>query len=228
MKSLPTAVLSLMLLSPSAFADQPPVEKTAVSNAAVPAKSITVHEDDWTKLMSEPQRLMTAAHETFLGKKADEAAADIEKAAAYVKTAAVNATPAAEAALKKSAAELTALAVRVRNGATIGRREMADSFARANQAMAVEYHAKAGTAIKAGDAPGAGSYLNRAVCDVESAAKWAGREWEAGAKVTLQAAKDLEPKLKAGAGYAVEDVSKALTFVGEETKKLGNYLASKR
>jgi hypothetical protein len=133
------ALACMPALSTLVAAQQPTVKEPP----KVPGGGVLVDEDVLTVLADEPERYMQAAHESFLKKDVKATAAELRKAAAFVKLEAARAADDSKTGLVASATELEKLASDVEKGAVTSVEKLDSTFARAAHALANHHHKKA-------------------------------------------------------------------------------------
>ncbi len=97
----------------------------------------------WYPVTEEPQRNFNDAAAAYARKDYKVAAADIRKAAGYVRLEAGRATGEVQRELDSSAAQLGTLAAYIEKGTAKGEQSTATEFAKADDALAMEHRSKA-------------------------------------------------------------------------------------
>lgn len=179
----------------------------------------------WYPVSAEPQHHFTNALAAYARKDYTAAAADIRKAASYLRLEAGRPAGDSKQALDSSVAELDNLAVSVDHGAIKDEHSMSHAFARADHALALEHHTKATEAWADKQYEKAGYELKAAAQSLEGAAGWAGEEVRAGASATVTDTRALGDKLASGAHWTREEVAKGLESLDNGIYKVGRKVA---
>jgi hypothetical protein len=127
---------------------------------------------EWFPIVDAPQRHFLAARASLKRKDAKGAAAHIRKAAAFIKLEAGRTTAEGKAALDDSSKELTELASSIEKGTVTDASKLADSFAKAQDAMAKSHYLKAAEGWAKRDYASVSAELKAAAKHVENAAAW--------------------------------------------------------
>jgi hypothetical protein len=203
-----------------AAAQQP----TAQGSPKAPEGWVMVGEDVLVVFADEPEHYMKAAHKSFLKKDVKATAAELRKAAAFVKLEAARAADDSKTDLVASATELDKLADDVEKGAVTSVEKLDSTFARAAHALANHHHKKAEESWAKKQVKPTGHSLRAAAEYVEHGSKWTGKEVEAGSAEVLKGVREVSSKLIAGSGWVGEEVGKAIKKCGDETEKLGKWI----
>jgi hypothetical protein len=187
--------------------------------AAIPAAFAGTSAGD---LPQEPDKTLAAAHASFLKGDREKAAADIHKAADYVRQEADKVGADSKAALKKSGEDLDKFGDGVKNGTVKSADELKRGFAATDHALATAWHQTAEATKKSGE--DAGEHLRKAGASLDAAAKWSGHELDTGAKESVAAMKKAGKATGAGVKAGAQDVDKWFKGVGEGIKHLGGKL----
>jgi hypothetical protein len=179
----------------------------------------------WYPVTEEPQRHFTNAVANYARKDYRAAATDIRKATSYLRLEAGRATGEPKLELERSVAQLDTLATSVEKGAVKDEHAMANAFASADHALAVEHRAKATESWARKDYDKAGYELKAAAFGLESAASWTGGEAEAGASATVAEARALGEKLASGSAWTRDEVTKGLDALGHSIDELGHKIS---
>jgi serine protease Do len=196
-----TAILLLVLFAMACIL----VGETPVQAAVGAALSGNALQEDFHK-----------AHADFLKKDYRDAASEVRQAATLIKNEAGKATAEAKQELTESAQELFNLADRINKRAVTSEKELADNFARAENALALHYHAKASESWANKEVSQAGQYLKGAATYLENALTSAGSRIEKKSKKIIQEAKDLGEKMETAMVAAGPDVEKHLAAIKKE------------
>jgi hypothetical protein len=179
----------------------------------------------WYPISAEPQHHFTHAIADYAKKDYTAAAADIRKAASYLRLEAGRAEGDSKQALDSSVAELDNLAVSVDHGAMSDEHSMSKAFARADHALALEHHANATEAWTDKQYQKAGYELKAAARSLEDAAASVGGEAKAAASVTVADTRALGDKLASGAHWTREEVANGLESLGNGIDEVGRKIA---
>jgi hypothetical protein len=190
--------------------------------------NVVVEEDVWVVLLDESAGHLRHARESFVKKDTAAAAAEIQKAAAFVKVEATRAGKAVREAVLAAAGELEKLAAVVKSGAVKSVEELDAAFARAHHALAKHHCLKASEAWAGEEAHKAGHALHAAASYIDGGLKCVGHHVEAGAAKTLEGARHLAGKLISGSGKFGEEVGRSIEDCGKHTEDLGKRVASRK
>jgi serine protease Do len=166
--------------------------------------------------VSPLQELFHKARESFVKKDLRDAASEIRQAAAFLGGEEAKATGEAKKELPKSAQELLMLAERVENKTVKSEKELDDSFANAETALARYYHAMASESWAKKEISSAGQYLMQAADHVEKALTSAGEKIGETSKRVIREAKEVAWKLEKGVGLSAAEVGQSLDTIGKE------------
>lgn len=222
-RSSVTVVFMLVLGNLAAAQQQDVTEARDQAAKNVPAANrdvVSVQEELWLRLADEPSRLMKQADESFLRKDYDAASSELRRATAYLHGAASHAGKNSKLALEASAEEMDRLAAGIKSGVVKSGSELKDAFARAEHTLAIDKLQKAEVTLAQKQYKLAGSYLDTAVSHLESAASWAGHNFESGSGKVFTSAREASGELVTEAGFVVRDVGVVLNEVGKEIQKL--------
>ena len=170
----------------------------------------------------EPDRSMTAAHESFVKKDAKKASEQIHKAAGYVKQESDKVTKSAKEAMQKAGDELDKLGDGVKNGTVKSEAELKKTFAKVDQQMADCWHKTAAESKKSGK--DATADLARAGTSLENAAKWSGNKLKEGTQSSVDAIKKAGKATGKGVKTGAEEVGKWFQHLGDGIADLGKRL----
>jgi hypothetical protein len=179
----------------------------------------------WYPVTEEPQRHFTNAVANYARKDYKAAAADIRKATSFVRLEAGRATGEPKLGLDRSVEQLDTLAASVEKGAVKDEHAMANTFANADHALAVEHRAKATESWARKDYDKAGYELKAAAFGLEGAAGWTGGEAKAGASATVAEARAVGEKLASGSAWTRDEVTKGLEALGHSIDELGRRIS---
>jgi flagellar biosynthesis GTPase FlhF len=156
------------------------------------------------------------ARESFLKKDFHDAASEIRSAAAFLDKEEAKAAGESKRDLAGSAQDLRRLAETVEKKAVKSEKELDESFARAEYALARQYHTEASESWAKKEASQAGVRLKAAAGHLENALAWAGSRMEEKSSKVVRDAKDVAEKMEKGVGVAEFDVDKSLDAVKKE------------
>ena len=175
----------------------------------------------------EPASHFQRADELFLKKDLKTAASEIRKGAAFLTQKAKSATEESKEGLNASAQELEKLAGDVERGGVTSEKQLRETFARSYHALSNYEYRRASESWAKKETRETGQALANAAQDVDQAAKWSGRELEAGTADTVDYARTVGGKLVKGAGWTVDEVDKGIKGIGSALSKLGEKMEPK-
>jgi hypothetical protein len=187
----------------------------------VPYPAIPRPAQGFFHVPDEPGKSFHEARQNFLHEEAKIAASDIRKGAAYLKMEKAVVRKEMQDSIAASERELEKLAQNVEQGTVESARELDEAFARAHQALAKSYIARASEAWAEKDAARTGQLLKAALIHLKSAVAWSGQKMDASTAATVRESRHVAGKLIAGTGWAAEEVGKALETTGREIDKSG-------
>ena len=190
---------------------------TAALVTAIPA---LYAQTDTGSFKGEPDKSMAAAHESFLKGAKDKSAADIHKAAEWVKKQSDKVGEDSKAGMKSTGEELDKLGDGVKDGTVKSGDELKKGFAKADHSIAACWHKTAeGTKAAGKDSTEA---LKKSGAALENSSKWSGQQLSEGTQESLaavkKAGKATGEETKAGA----EAVDKWFKGIGDGIKELGD------
>jgi hypothetical protein len=162
------------------------------------------------------QKQFHKARMSFLKKDFHHAASEIRSAAASLDGDAARAAGESKRGLVESAKDLRKLAEGVENKTVSSESELNESFARAEYAVARQYHIEASESWIKKEASKAGARLKAAAGHLDNALAWAGGQMEEKTNKAIRDAKDVGEKMEKGADVAASDVDKSLDAVKKE------------
>jgi len=186
-----------------------------------PAGYVLVEEEQWHKLVDEPDRHIGRAREAYLMMDARTAAAELRKAAVHVRVAAGHAAERGKNTLLRSEHELEHTARRIEEGAVKSVEELDFASARALHALSDYQYAKAAEAWRKREARQAGQYLRAAANNLERAAARTDATMRA---ATTEVAKDsrlISGRLIEGTGFVIDEVGAGIEAVGHQLERVG-------
>lgn len=180
----------------------------------------------WYPVADEPQRHFGAAVEAYAKKDYKAAAAEVRKAASYVRLEAARATGDVKKGLETANTDLQKTAAALDRGALKAEKDMDKAFASANHELALAHRARAAQswARKAYDQ--AGYELKAAAQGLESGAAWTGAEAKAAAATAATDARAIGDKLASGGVWAKDEVAKGFESLANGLNKLGQSIGS--
>jgi hypothetical protein len=193
----------------------------AKSRPQVPEGWIAIEEDYLDPLEGEAQHHFLRAREDFFEKHMKTAAAEIRKAAVFLRIEAAGATQEGGEALKDSYDELESLAGRIEKGAVRSAADLDKAFFRAHHALAENYYYLASEYWGKKDVRKTGKHLHSLAESIERAVAWGGHKAEEGTYAAINEARILAGKMKEGAGWTEEEVDRGLEKLHAEIQKLG-------
>jgi hypothetical protein len=186
-----------------------------------PYPAVPAPAQGFYQIPNEPGKSFHEARQNFLNEEAKIAAADIRKAAAYLKMEKVAAKKELHDVITASERDLEKLAQNIEQGTVESARELDAVFARAHQALAKSYIARASEAWGKKDEARTGQLLKTALTHLKNAFAWSGRTMDASTAAAVRESRQIADKLIAGTGVAAEEVGKALETTGKEIDNLG-------
>jgi hypothetical protein len=167
------------------------------------------------------------ARQDYLQKDMKAAAAEVHKAAEWMKSEAAAAKGKGKEALTASYRELEKLAGELEKGTVKSVKEIEMAFARAYNALATNSRVKSAEAWSKKEFQKAGDELESAADALGRAYTWAGHKAEAGAQEVISKSKELAQKLKEGATRTSAEISKALKDMEDEIRTFGRSISGK-
>jgi hypothetical protein len=192
--------------------------------AAPPQGYVLVEEDVVVVLANEAHQSFLRASENFAKGKMKAAAAEIRKGEAYVKLEAARATAEGKKALLSSAGELKQLADRVEKGALKDGKELKNTFARAEYAMARHHYLKAAEQWEKKESQKAAYHLNATAAYIDSGQIWLTKKMHAGVADIKNEARRIASQVTAKTGAESQELGKAIDNLGKEIEKYGKGL----
>ena len=175
-----------------------------------------------TGFRSEPDKSMEAAHEAFINGEKDKAAADIEKAADWVKKQGDRVGEDSKAGMKKAGEELDKLGEGVKKGSVKSGDEMKKTFAKVDHQIATCWHKTAAESKKAGK--DSTTDLRKAGAALQNSAKWSGHQLSEGARSTVAALRRAGKATGEGTKAGAEQADKWFKSIGQGIEDLGKKL----
>jgi len=175
----------------------------------------------------EPASHFLKADELFLKKELKTAASEIRKGAGFLKQKAKTASKDSKKGLRASVQELEKLAKDVERGGVTSEEQLKDTFARSYDALSNYEYQRASESWAKKRTREAGQALTNAAQDIEQAAKWSGREVEAGTTDIIQYARMVGGKLVKGGDWTADEVEKGIKGISNAISKFGEKIESK-
>jgi hypothetical protein len=188
----------------------------------------TIEEDVWVPLLDEPSDQFHQAQKNFFKRHYRAAAAERREGAAFLKIEAERATGDTEHALKASAQELDKLAIATENGTVKSVHDLDKAFARADHALAMEYHALAEAAHKNDNDELAGKYMQAAADQLRHAVLWSGREIDKATAGAIDVARIAAGKLIKGSGWIAVEGGQLFADLGRAIERAGKLVAPRK
>ena len=186
---------------------------------------VMVREGVLDAFNDEPTTYFYNARENFMKKDLQGAARELRKGAAFIELESSRATTEGKAVLVSSYKELNKLADDVEKGTITAAKDFDEVFARAHQALAKHHYLKALEAQGKKDVTMTGRFMESALIHLEDGFAWSGHKLEAGSIAALRDTRLLSGKLIKGIGWVPEEVGKAITWIGNEIRKLGDKIS---
>ena len=181
----------------------------------------------WYPVAEEPQRYFGAAVEAYAKRDYKAAAADVRKAASFVRLETARAAGDVRKGLDAANADLEKTAAALDKGALKAQKDMENSFARANHALALAHRARAAESWARKSYDQVGYELKAAASGLESGAAWTGAEGKAAAAAASADARAIGDKLASGGVWAKDEIAKGFESLGSGLNKLGQSIGSK-
>jgi hypothetical protein len=221
-------LIALLAAGVSAQEKKMEVEKAARTTAAPletePGK-IGISEDILVGFVDEPDHHFGLAREYFMKKDYKKSAAEIRKAAGFVKLELARATGDDQRVLSDAVIQLAKLAEEIEGGTVSSVDKLNAEFAHTEQALAYHHELKAQEYWKAENQKKAGQDLRAASKHLENSMKYTGEKVEADTDNAIKDADDIGQKLVAGTRLAAEKVGAAIEALGKKiqdaSKKMG-------
>lgn len=180
----------------------------------------------WYPVSEEPQRHFRAAIEAYAKKDYKAAATEVRKAAAYVRLESARAVGEVKKGLDAADAQLEKTAKALDQGSVKAEKDLDQTFANADHALALAHRAKAAESWAHRAYDQAGYELEAAAQGLESAASWTGAQAQAAASAAAADARALGDKLASGGVWAKDEVTKSFESLGSALNKLGQSIGS--
>jgi hypothetical protein len=162
-----------------------------------------------------------AAAAAFAKKEYKHAAEEIRKGEAFIELEAIRAGKDGRNALNAAAADLKKPATSVEKGSVKDGKALEAVFAKAEHALALSHRVSASESWLKKEFERAGAELEAAAQHVENAAAWVGAEVKAGALAAAADARALGDKLRSGAAWTRDEVTKGFESLGNAIDAVG-------
>jgi len=145
-----------------------------------------------------------------------DAAAELQKAAAFLEGEESRSTTDIKQRLGASAQELRQLAQQLAAGSSVPEEKIRQIFARAHHVLAQNYQQKASDSQAQNQTSDLGQDLQAAAEHLEKAWHWSGRKLEAAAKDVIERSKQLGAKIVQGTQWTVSETADSIKDLGNE------------
>lgn len=189
---------------------------------------VWIEEDDWAHLSDEPGRHLDHAREAFVEVDARKAAAELRKAAAYLRISARDAADRTRTSLNSSVKELDALAGRMERGAVKSVADVDAAAARAYHALAEYQNAKARKAWADEQRHRAGRFWRAATMSLERSTARTEAAFRNTTQEVVRESRVLSGRLIEGTGYVADEVGQGLETFGKQVELAGKRLEPHR
>ena len=168
------------------------------------------------------------AKQAFINLNETDAASEVRKAAALMADDAREAREKDQKDIFNSFQELVSLAQKLDKGEVERVGELNRTFSSAHQALASKHRIRAAALYAEKKTEAAGWALEAAANHLAHGAGWVGHKIGQGADATWKGTKAVARAMAKGASFVPKQAVKAMNFVGDETRKLGEAIKSKR
>ncbi len=190
-----------------------------------PAGFIMVEEDAWNKLADEPDLHMQRAREAYVMMDARTAAAEIRKAAVYLRISAGHAADRTKEALVRSEHEMEHLARQLESGAVRSVEEIDHASSRALHSLSDYQYVKAADAWRRRETRQSGQYLRAAADNLERSAVRTTATLRAATAEVTKDTRMISGRLVEGTGFVIDEVGNGLESFGHQIERVGKGLA---
>ena len=192
---------------------------TLLSISAIALARAQTNPDEFA---SEPDKTMASSHQSFVKGDTNTAAAQIHKAATYVRNESNEVAASAKADLQKAGNSLDKLGKGIENGTVKSADELKKTFATVDHAIAKGWHETAEQARASGR--DSGNALRKAGAALDGAAKWSGTKLQKGTQASVDALKKVGEKTSQGVKTGGKQVEGWLKDLGNGIKQVGRKL----
>ncbi|MEJ2167420.1 MAG: Do family serine endopeptidase [Deltaproteobacteria bacterium] len=161
-------------------------------------------------------RHFNKAQDDLSRKNSAGAVTELQKAAALIEGEEKRSENNAKQLLAASVRELKQLAQRLEAGNAVSELEIRHVFARAHQALALNYQLKASESVTQKTTSGLGQDIKAAAEHLEKAWYWSGHQLETAAKAVIDRSKKLGEKIESGAQWAAAEVADSVDDLRHE------------
>jgi len=193
-----------------------------VAPPVVPPEGWIIFDEGYlTHFQEEPEQQFHKARENFFKKEMKLAAADIRKAAAFLRLQAARATAEGKKDLMISIHELEKLANTVEEDTVNSVKKLDHAFAHSHHALAKHHYFKAVELWAEKNTKKAGHDLKVAAVHLEKSLIWFGERIESAFKGLIIETRLYAGLMIEGTGGGLKEVGKVLEKIGEEIGKVG-------
>ena len=223
MRNIYTAALTTALIVSCAIATWLQASPVFASGATADTQAgfVVAPEGVLTPLIDEPEHHFHMASSSFARGDRFKAATDIRAGAALVRLEAARHDATNRAGLESATKQLDELAVGVATGSVKSPKELKETFARADLALARHYQEMAEASMAQNEPEKTGNWIRGAADSLEDGAEWSGHKLEAGGRATVNGAQSLGAKLESGAKWTADEVNKCVSDIGSEIESVG-------
>ncbi len=159
------------------------------------------------------------AQDDLIRENSSGAAAELQKAAAFLEGEEQRSASDAKQLLGTSVRELKQVAGQLENGTAVPEEKIRQIFARAHQALAHNYQLKASESETQEMASNLGQDIEAAAEHLEKAWYWSGHQLEAAGRDVIEHSKQLGKKIESGVDWAAADATNSIDDLGHEIGK---------
>lgn len=211
------SLTAVFLVWGAAYADEPDSNEASQKHGRV----IYIEEEDWGHLSDEPGRHLESARESFVAVDARRAAAELRKAAAYMRISAKDAADRTKKSLTASGKELDALALRVEQGAVKSVNDFDAATARAYHSLAQYQNAKARQAWADKQMHRAGQFWQSATTSLERATARTEASFRVTTQEVVRESRALSNRMVKGEEFVADEIGHGLEAFGKQVELVG-------